>query len=278
MKLNEKVTIIIVTHYSPKQTYGDLAPPSTGIIEETINTLQKNFTGIEACDYDLYYNHPIKDECEKSQDYYRNLKSLELAKNQSIYRTPNFGLKTTVNKALNRISTPFVFFIEHDWRFLKSVDTYKVVETLEENSEINYIRFNYRKNIEAEWDTYVVEDENKKIPLCKVSTFNNHPYIARTNYLKEVINRSRPDPHYWMKILNDDTKNIGNIKSVSKRLIKYYILNQDVVKDFDNIELVTDTNYKFNIEKYGFEEVHKNMGTYLYGSKRSGPFIEHLGR
>lgn len=57
----ELLTPLIVTHYSSRSTYGELAPPSDGIVRRTIGSMEENVCEISSDIIStpmLIYNHP----------------------------------------------------------------------------------------------------------------------------------------------------------------------------------------------------------------------------
>jgi hypothetical protein len=270
---------ILVTHYSPDSSYGELSPPSAGIVEETIwsmedkvLSLKEEITGEPV----LVYNYP-ENRSQDSRQYADNLKMLCDELGIRLISKKNTGLRDALLLALDEVSSPYIFFIEHDWKFLSDIDIESVLEVFEKITRVNYIRFNKRKNSPNQgWDTIVEEDKSMPIPLCKVSSFSNNPHVARKDVYKRWVQQSKPNLRHIYRGLTRDLNGygIGILYIILKNKI---ILRKPQMTKYDDIEYVIDTKYKKLIKNQGFEQAHSEMGIYLYGGKNEGPFIEHLG-
>jgi len=91
-----------------------------------------------------------------------------------------------------KCKTKFFLLLEHDWLFLQKVNFGNIIDLLNKNLNINYIRFSQR-DFAGSWDekTKYIEEYD----LTSTNGFTNHPYISRksfwTNYLidKLIANR-----------------------------------------------------------------------------------------
>jgi hypothetical protein len=101
-------------------------------------------------------------------------------------------------KFINECEKPYVLFLEHDWKFIRTINVSKVIECLEETKEVNYIRlsrFDLTKNYynsmcsASNWDWVCVEakDMNTKVPLTRISFFSGNPHFARVSFCRDFI-------------------------------------------------------------------------------------------
>lgn len=274
------LTPIIVTHYSPKPSYGDLAPPSAGIVEETILSMKNRLINLEQ-ELDrkpiIVYNSPQNNDCS-SELYLKNLKSLSSKMDCELFVKNNTGLRDALLLGLNKTESSCILFIEHDWVFNQNIDISAVLDVFRHNQEVNYIRFNKRKNRSYGygWDSIVEQIDSNAVPLCKVSSFSNMPHIARKSVYENWIKEADVDLGHIYRGLRRKNNDYG-IGVFYKILKNKIIFNKPQVPKYDDVEYVIDTKYKHMIRKEGFEQAHSKMGTYLYGKKDEGPFIEHLG-
>ena len=87
-----------------------------------------------------------------------------------------------------KCKTKFFLLLEHDWLFLQKVNVGNIIDLLNRNLNINYIRFSQRDH-EGAWDrkTKYIEEYD----LTSTNGFTNHPYISRksfwTNYLIDKL-------------------------------------------------------------------------------------------
>lgn len=281
MGIADELTILTVTHYAPEETYGELAPPSAGIVERTVESLRESFAGAELCDHLLFYNYPLDGDADGPRTYAENLRDLAQRKGLRLHETPNYGLRNTLMEAIERIDTPYVFFVEHDWEFLEEVDLFEIVRLLNESDHVNDIRFSKFANVERGWDTTVKEVRTERVPLCSVSSFSNNPHVVRKDEFEPWLQQSEPNLAYWWHLYRSDTHSVGGpdvVRLWLKHCSKKYVSNGGHTRYLDDVEVVIDAYYKSRIRKIGFSEAHATMGTYLYGPKRTGPYVRHLGR
>lgn len=277
--LSDYLSLISVTHYSPKKTYGKLAPPSTGIIKETIKSFRDGILGLDKCDHHVIYNKPINSvDSSAAELYHENLKELSDELDFMLHTHPNQGLGPALIHGLKYIDTPLVLFVEHDWELIEEVNIDGIIKCFKTNDEINSIRFNKRENTPASWDTIVKEDQTNPITLCKVSTVGNHPQITRTSIFFDWVKSSKPTLSTVLKGFWYHYSSPVNLSNFARSIYEKYVLDSNIVRNFDDVEFILDTKYKSDIRNQGFSNAHRNWGTYLYGSKNSGPYVRHLGR
>lgn len=46
--LTDQVSTGVITHFAPRETYGDLAPPSAGIVSTTVDSALERLDGLTA--------------------------------------------------------------------------------------------------------------------------------------------------------------------------------------------------------------------------------------
>jgi len=266
--MNEKLTVITVTHLTDKVDSGISPPPETELIERTFTHLWKNHEGIRNCEHILIYNCP-KTNSHKSIQYEQNLQEFCAESGVSFHTLQNNGLRPAVALGLQQTETEYVLFLEHDWLIFHNVQFETLLDTMDNNNNnINYVRFNKFKNKPVGWDTILKEKNYNNIDLTKTSAYSNNPHVVRTNIYKNWIEMSRPG-YNWFKI--------GKIPDYPQLFIEYLKVVSGINVIYDRIENVLDMYYKYLIESEGFEKAHKQMGIYLYGGIGDGPFIKHIG-
>ena len=112
MTLSDQLTVVITTHILP-------TAPSTHIIEECINSIKKQFKGINKCKFLVFCDVKNIEEWA-SKEYISNLSKIN---GIDINIEINSGLKQNYIKAIENINTPFMLFCEHDWAFLRKINT-----------------------------------------------------------------------------------------------------------------------------------------------------------
>jgi hypothetical protein len=242
IKLKDYLTISIPTHILP-------SAPSTDIIEGTINSIRDNFIGVSDCRFIIYCDSRTSVNPSKIE-YIENLNKIN---NVTVVDRPNSGLQSNYIKGIVDSTTPFVFCCEHDWIFLREIDTPKLIKSMLEYDSINYVRFNKRDNKYPHkdnpepadvvfWETYVEEESNVgEQLLMKTDAIATHPHIIRTS-----------------KFMND-WFDIASAQGGLTGQVEQNLYNR----------------YTENIRDLGFAKAHKNWGIYNYGGKDETKIIVH---
>ncbi len=190
MNIKEKLSIVITTHILPEA-------PSTDIISTTLKSIRDNLVGAIECKTSIFCDSDVTKE--QYEGYIDNLNEIF---NVDVHDTQHIGflqtgLRDNYIKALLSCDTPYIFFCEHDWIFLREVSLFNLIEEMDKNNFINYVRFNKRNNNlphkdnpepgdEIFWETYVEQDERTKIqPLMKTDCIATHPHVLRVDKFKE---------------------------------------------------------------------------------------------
>ena len=249
MNLRDFLTVVITTHVLP-------SAPSSEIIERTISSIRNNFIGISDCKFMIYcdskVNHP---------DYSSYLENLNKIENVIIVDRPHdgipyTGLQNNYIEAVAGSSTPFAFVCEHDWTFVREVDTPKLIKAMIKYNFINFVRFNKRDNAKSHrdapppgddgacfWETYVEEERDvEEQPLMKTDSIATHPHIVRIDKFKND----------WLHLAKPVRPGFAGM--VEQNLYDAY------TKD---------------IRKLGFNTAHKKWGVYNYGSREDLKIIVH---
>lgn len=240
MNLSKYLTVCLTTHTNS----------STELIENTIASIRKNFLDIEGCKFVIYSDAKYSDG-----NYHNHLEKLNNIQNVLVHSRPD-GLQNNWINGVLESETPFVLNCEHDWIFLREIDTKVLIQSMLDYDFINYVKFNLRDNHSAHkdnpgpkdacfWETYIEpEDRVKNQSLIKTNSIVGHPHIIR----KEKIAKD------WINIVNN--KLPGVLGSVEVNLYDAYTLD---------------------INRMGFNEAHKIWGVYNYGSLEDLAIIKHTG-
>mgnify|MGYP003112578162 FL=1 len=248
INLRENLSVIITTHVLP-------SAPSTDVIESTIDSIRNSFTGITNCDTRIY--------CDSNVDninYEAYVENLRKIKNVSVVDVPHkgfpySGLQNNYINSIKNSTTPFVLCCEHDWFFLREIDTSLLIQTMLDNDFVNFVRFNKRDNIKAHirnpepgdadfWETFVQEEKLPlEQPLMKTDCIATHPHIIRTD-----------------KFVRDWVDIASSTKTRVPGMVEFNLINA----------------YKRDIARMGFQKAHRSWGVYNYGGKYDKKIITHL--
>tara|TARA_R110000744_G_scaffold311029_2_gene418635 strand:+ start:1423 stop:2202 length:780 start_codon:yes stop_codon:yes gene_type:complete len=250
IEIEDALTVVLTTHVLP-------SAPSTEVIEATISSIKDNFTDIEVCKFAIYCD---SDTTNKNyEEYIRNLRKIE---GVDVVDSPHIGinsggLQANYIKGMMEASTPFVFCCEHDWRFLREIQTKNIIQCMVENDSVNFIRFNKRDNSHAHkanpelgdeggtfWETYVEEEVGLTgCDLMKTDSIATHPHIIK-------VSKFRND---WIDIAKNPIP--GLVGAVEQNLYN---------------------RYTADIRHMGFDSAHKKWGVYNYGSKSDTKIVVHI--
>lgn len=234
--LKHMVTIITATHVLP-------SAPSTHIIESMLTSLHKYVEGSQ------YMNHLIFVDSQKTsinkEEYILNLNKLRVKyPNLYIIHIPESGLKANYINGIKLTTTPYLYFIEHDWIFLEQIPTSLFVNAMNKHTNIHYIKMSKRSNMEkGGWDKYLIQDKNYDT-LVKTNSWTNHPHIVRRSKWTND----------WLNVINP---------------------NKKMDKSF-GIEEVLYKQYQHDIDANGFKKAHQHWGCYNWLTNSGKSCIKHL--
>ncbi len=148
----------------------------------------------------------------------------------------------SLREALKLVKTEYVFIHQDDLQHLQPLDLEGMLEAMDKNHNIKFVRFNNEINIQGRSNTcdrYVDDyiEGGSTFPLMRTSGWGDHDQISRTDYYVEEI-----------------FPFIGDVK-----MFPDGVMMGQAAGDFE----------KGN---------HLRWGTYLYGGYGAGPFIRHLDR
>ena len=79
--------------------------------------------------------------------------------------------------------------LEHDFIFLKDRIPHGLDELINEMKarDINFIRFNKRRNVRVGYDLFLEGDDRGSIPLCRINGRSNNPQIIEVAYYRRLL-------------------------------------------------------------------------------------------
>jgi hypothetical protein len=103
----------------------------------------------------------------------------------------NQGLGSVVNHLYQKVTTPYVLHMEHDWKFIKKVSLRPLVDIMEANEEISCIRFNKKITKAAPVVFWLDEPERttviQGITLTQTKSWTFNPTLYRTAHVMEAL-------------------------------------------------------------------------------------------
>ena len=201
MKLEDKIEILIPTHIINADTNPYI---ENKMIEETISSchskLKLENALFKICpDARFEETHP---ELMKSYYDYLDKVSLRIQKkgiNCIVRKQNSKTLRGNWEQFIQECEKPYMFFLEHDWKFLCDLDVNKIIQFLEENKNVNYLRLPKMKLTNTwfnsmcsaqNWDWICQPVEKQKdIPISRISFMSGNPHFARVSFLKDFVSR-----------------------------------------------------------------------------------------
>ena len=198
---NVKFDIIITASYIPSH-------PSIKIIKETIESL--NYIGYNGNEkINVYLAHDYKDN-KDYEEYLNNLQNYCNSYNQKnnkfnliIIKRKTWGhLTGNIRNALQHVNSKYILVIQHDFPFIKQFDIQKVIDDMEENTNIKYIRFNKRKNIKRGFDgdpgssgqhLFGLQQKQKNYTYTRTPGWSDNNHICLTSYYNDIVMKECPD-------------------------------------------------------------------------------------
>lgn len=252
--LEEKLSILIVTSYTHKlKKNRHLAPPGTGLLETTYQSLRDVFgEALDGCKKHLCYDRNNRN-LDKEIEYQENLQVFRRQYNFELHVMDRRGLQDIMIQMVRRIKTPYLFFLEHDWKFLPPfIEMKTLLEVFENCDHVHYVRFNKRKNKISNFD-FLMETESHAngVHLVRTPAHSNNPFIARMAKLRDE----------WLPLCQNDP----------------FCQKIDLRGTAFGFENPLFKSHMADIRRDGFLEAHKKWGTYVYGKPGDSARIEHLG-
>ena len=255
--MKDKITICIFTHIIEAETNPHL---DNKMLVDTIKSTSETLN-LKEVKYQIYIDAAMKKYPKLYAEYVNKIKenNQKYLPGLNIEVSENTGetLRGNWECAMNNIDTPYMMFLEHDWKFTYDVNIKEIIKTLDEYKEISYLKFS-RFPLDGRpypshtlWEVYF-ETENSlpkaTIPLTKISFWSGNPHIMRVDAAKD----------FYIPLLGMNTpKDKAHGKSFLERDIKP--LTEQCIKE------------------YGMQKTHSMFGTYMYGKVPHPPVIEHIG-
>jgi hypothetical protein len=223
-------TVIITASYIKSH-------PSIAFIKKVIESLSyinlnKNTPIILAHDFN---NNP---------DYQLYLKNLE----KYIRDKPNFKiiiskkwghLTGNLRNAFRYVKTKYVLIMQHDLPFIYSFDIEKIINDIEQNNQMKFIRFNKRSNIPYEKKRFKKRKQNihhfcgEQIKLTHYTytrdiIWSDQNHICKTSYYKKIILKECENGNFMEKQLNNKINRERHLKKYGIYLFGKYGLKPTI--------------------------------------------------
>ena len=252
--LSKSLSLIMVTHCTDRlQKFEALSPPSCKLITATYGSLLKVFgEDISACPRIMCYDRKSVSSAPDSQ-YAKSVEKFCREQGFEFRTFPGVGLFNVLNRVAPSITTPYIFFVEHDWLFQGDpIRLNVIVEMMNKNPNLHSVRFNKRDNqINGHDFIMEVEGAQEGYAMLRTSSYSNNPSIIRTEKLK---NEWLPKCHQALQLVSENLG--GSAFGIEEILFKSHVRD---------------------IRKEGFGRAHTTWGACVFGPAGAQPRLVHLG-
>lgn len=236
----DNLTICIPTHCIKTETKGEYvgieqivpsAPSSKLVFNIIIDLLQK--TNLDKnisihIGLDKRKGRSIDEEyhlnLEKLRDHFPNLKVIV---NETETEDPIITAPDNFVQLIDSVKTKYYLFWEHDWIFKRPVNIKEIVDELDTNQSINWIKFNQfvNNNSVVNFIPEQFKDVNPShtIALIPTNRWSNNPYICRT----EVFQK------WWKTFIYPTYDEGGFVEGPLNVFFQYYMEKQGLEKAMD---------------------------------------------
>lgn len=250
--MNNKITIISLGHIVPDYyKYIDYLLYSLGeVLSEIINL-----------NIEWIFLYDVREkEFKQEEELKKTIKKYNLI-NYKIERIHG-GSLSALFYILNYVETPYIFYLEHDFVFLKNnFNIAKIVEVFDKYSFVNKILFKKDGNTESLLWAYTDVDNNHidflqeemitEIPLIQACYWSNNPHFIRLSFLEALSKKVYPTEYNNLFKENKIYSGAGGYE-----------------------EPIIDL-YKKEVSTKKWSDVKKFWGTFLYGELNESTYIAH---
>ncbi len=249
--MKDKITILTTTHYvastSKRSNYHgnhDRSVTHTGLIRSVMADLYRKI-GDEDIHHIISLDH---DETNQgSIDYLDNLHDLaEEFPNLEIIHTTK-GIYHSIKNLAEACPTPYYLWFEHDWSFVNRMDLSKFIEVMDNDTNVNYIRFNKRQTRHMGCDGLLWDYENPYMSLTGTNGWSNNPYFGRKSKMIE-----------WYEMM-EESGQIGGSDDKFDPTIEVYLQKR-------SREALNES----------MEKWLKDWGVFIYGKQGDPATVQHL--
>jgi glycosyltransferase involved in cell wall biosynthesis len=103
----------------------------------------------------------------------------------------NGGLSENIRNALKYINTKYILIVQHDFPFIRDFEIEKIIEDMETNLELKYVRFNKRANIKfrsnALNNLFGKEVRSHNYTYTRTPSWSDNNHLCRTDYYRNIV-------------------------------------------------------------------------------------------
>lgn len=242
-QVEREVTIVIVGHFLDNYLY---------YLRHLLHSLPPE---IEKCKFLVIYDTNMGTKSSLELEHYFRNRNKPITVEVVTSRT---GITESMKIALEKVSTPYFIFLEHDWVFLEKdrIDFKKTVQVMNKYNFVHAVWFNKDDNqmrgfeicgdINGKITPYEREERIEELDLVKTIRWSNNPVIFRKTKMQE----------WFDKYVDNPTIGVNHQGQ--------YNLEDNMIRVYR--ETITNSDW---------ETIKDDWGTYLYGNIGEGQLVGH---
>jgi len=242
-QVEREVTIVIVGHFVENYLY---------YLRHLLHSLPPE---IERCKFLVIYDNNMGTKNTLELEHYFKNRNKPITME---FLTSRTGITESMKIALEKVTTPYFIFLEHDWVFLQKdrIDFKQLVQTMDKYPFVHAVWFNKDDNqmrgfeicgdINGKITPYERESRIEEMDLVKTIRWSNNPVIFRKTKMQE----------WFDKYVDNPTIGVNHQGQ--------YNLEDNMIKTYRKI-----------ISENDWESIKDEWGTYLYGNIGEGQLVGH---
>jgi hypothetical protein len=173
----DELTVVVQTSFVP-------AHPDIALLERSLASLE--LLGVRPRFLFLFDGPPGGPaEQERYREYKRRVRARFPGDSYEAARWVGSG--GCIGRALDRVTTPYLLYWEHDWELNRPIDTAGVLAALRADPGIRTIRLNRRTTLEGPGDLELRQRVTAALPLVATPCWPSDPHFARTETYRSFV-------------------------------------------------------------------------------------------
>jgi hypothetical protein len=173
----DELTVVVQTSFVPSH-------PSTTMLERSLDSLK--LLGVKS--RLLFLFDGLRGSSAEEQRYREYSRRVREQFSGEYYEAHEWvGSGGCLRRALDRVTTPYLLYWEHDWELNRPIDTAGVLRALRDDPGIGSIRLNKRTNLKASGDVELRQRLTGELPLVATPCWSSNPHFARTETYRSFV-------------------------------------------------------------------------------------------
>jgi hypothetical protein len=174
----DELTVVVQTSFVP-------AHPDTAMLERSLASLK--LLGQRPRFLFLFDGLRGSAEEERRYQWYKRLVRAQFP-GECFEAAEWVGSGGCLRRALDRVTTPYLLYWEHDWELNRPIDTAGVLRTLRDQPAVRSVRLNQRVTLQAPGDLELLQRPSEAaVPLVATPCWSANPHFARTETYRSFV-------------------------------------------------------------------------------------------